>query len=188
MTLVPSTVTGVPVGVSATAVYRHFPDKAALLAALSAEGDEQMAAAFGKAMAKEKPGIAAFNAMGRAYVHFALKNPSLFRLMMTADSKSSMPDSRGRSMLVRAIEDMSGGRAGQQGIRMRGRRCWPLVWLDGTPMPSGDVDLDGIPPNTIHGIELYLGSTTAPARYNINRDNNSCGTILLWRPPGSVPP
>ncbi len=72
------------------------------------------------------------------------------------------------------------GRAGHQGIRMRGRRCWPLVWLDGTPMPSGDVDLDGIPPNTIHGIELYLGSTTAPARYNINRDNNSCGTILLW--------
>jgi TonB family protein len=72
------------------------------------------------------------------------------------------------------------GRAGSQGVRMRGRRCWPLVWLDGTPMPSGDVDLDGIPPNTLHGIELYLGSTTAPARYNINRDNNSCGTILLW--------
>src|SRR5687767_1505575 len=33
------------------------------------------------------------------------------------------------------------GRAGGQGVRMRGRRCWPLVWLDGTPMPSGDVDL-----------------------------------------------
>jgi TonB family protein len=72
------------------------------------------------------------------------------------------------------------GRAGTQGVRMRGRRCWPLVFLDGTPMPSGDVDLDGIPPNTLHGIELYLGSTTAPARYSINRDNNSCGTILLW--------
>jgi TonB family protein len=72
------------------------------------------------------------------------------------------------------------GRAGQQGVRMRGRRCWPLVWLDGTPMPSGDVDLDGIPPNTIHGIELYLGSTTAPFRYSSNRDLSSCGTILLW--------
>ena len=72
------------------------------------------------------------------------------------------------------------GRAGGQGVRMRGRRCWPLVWLDGTPMPSGDVDLDGIPPNTLHGIELYLGSTTAPSRYVTNRDLASCGTILLW--------
>jgi TonB family protein len=71
-------------------------------------------------------------------------------------------------------------RAGGQGVRMRGRRCWPLVWLDGTPMPSGDVDLDGIPPNTLHGIELYLGSTTAPSRYTANRDLGSCGTILLW--------
>src|SRR5262245_36026263 len=61
------------VGVSATAVYRHFPDKAALLGALCAEGDELIAKAFEKAMAKEKPGHDAFNAMGRAYVHFALK-------------------------------------------------------------------------------------------------------------------
>ncbi len=72
------------------------------------------------------------------------------------------------------------GRAGGQGVRMRGRGCWPLVWLDGSPMPSGDVDLDGIPPNTIHGIELYLGSTTAPSRYSAARDLSSCGTILLW--------
>jgi TonB family protein len=72
------------------------------------------------------------------------------------------------------------GRSGGQGVRMRGRRCWPLVWLDGTMMPSGDVDLDGIPPNTLHGIELYLGSTTAPSRYVTNRDLASCGTILLW--------
>lgn len=72
------------------------------------------------------------------------------------------------------------GRAGTQGVRMRGRRCWPLVWLDGTPMPSGEFDLDGVPPNTLHGIELYLGSTTAPSRYSGNRDLSSCGTILLW--------
>lgn len=72
------------------------------------------------------------------------------------------------------------GRAGSQGVRMRGRGCWPLVWLDGSPMPTGDVDLDGIPPNTIHGIELYLGSTTAPTRYSAPRDLSSCGTILLW--------
>lgn len=72
------------------------------------------------------------------------------------------------------------GRGGITAIRLRGRTCWPLVWIDGTPMPSGDVDLDSFSPNTIHGIEVYLGSTTAPARYTYTRDVSSCGTILIW--------
>jgi TonB family protein len=72
------------------------------------------------------------------------------------------------------------GRGRLNGIRLRGRSCWPLVWIDGTPMPSGEVDLDSFSPTSIHGIELYLGSTTAPARYMYTRDVSSCGTILLW--------
>ena len=72
------------------------------------------------------------------------------------------------------------GRGGITGIRLRGRTCWPLIWIDGTPMPSGEVDLDSFSPNTIHGIELYLGSTTAPARYTYTRDVSSCGTVLIW--------
>lgn len=72
------------------------------------------------------------------------------------------------------------GRGNSSGIRMRGRACWPLVWIDGIPMPAGEVDLDSFAPSSIHGIELYLGSTTAPARYTYTRDASSCGTILLW--------
>ncbi len=72
------------------------------------------------------------------------------------------------------------GPAGITGVRMRGRRCWPLVWIDGTPMPAGEVDLDSFAPSTIQGIELYLGSTTAPIRYMSNRDLSSCGTVLIW--------
>lgn len=71
-------------------------------------------------------------------------------------------------------------RGGGMGVRMRGRNCWPLVWLDGVVMPAGEVDLDAFPPNSIHGIELYLGSTTAPAKYTHLRNMSSCGTILLW--------
>jgi TonB family protein len=71
-------------------------------------------------------------------------------------------------------------RGGVTNIRMRGRTCWPLVWVDGTAMPSGDVDIDTFSPSSIHGIEIYLGSTTAPARYTYNRDISSCGTILIW--------
>lgn len=68
-------------GVSATAVYRHFPDKDALLGALAYAGYEQLfdaqdAAAKGKADEEQ-----AFRGVGQAYVHFAVANPDLFRLM-----------------------------------------------------------------------------------------------------------
>lgn len=74
-------------------------------------------------------------------------------------------------------------RAGGGGVvRMRGRTCRPLVWIDGVPMPAGEVDLDAFPVNTLHGIELYLGSTTAPFDYAgpQGMSSSSCGTILLW--------
>jgi len=72
------------------------------------------------------------------------------------------------------------GRAGSTGMRMRGRTCWPLVWIDGTPMPAGEADIDAFVPSSIQGIELYLGATTAPLRYMENRDLSSCGTVLIW--------
>lgn len=79
--------------------------------------------------------------------------------------------------------------AGGSGVRMRGRQCWPIVWLDGLPMGAGETDLDAFPPSTLQGIELYLGATTAPSKYIALRDESSCGTILLWsRGPDTDPP
>ena len=57
-----------------------------LLGALCLEGHGRMAQAFKTAMASAAPGVEAFTAMGRAYVHFALAHPSLFRLMMAQAS------------------------------------------------------------------------------------------------------
>jgi TonB family protein len=71
-------------------------------------------------------------------------------------------------------------RDGSVGVRMRDRTCAPLVWLDGSALPTGQVDLDTFEPSTLEGIELYLGSTAAPARYSWSRDLSNCGTILLW--------
>lgn len=81
-----------------------------------------------------------------------------------------------RSPGVNAVQLRSGGGA----VRMRGRSCRPLVWLDGVPMPAGEVDLDAFPLNTLHGVELYLGSTTAPLDYSVQQHRSSCGSILLW--------
>jgi TonB family protein len=72
------------------------------------------------------------------------------------------------------------GRPGAQSVRMRGRDCRPMVWLDGAPMASADVDLDSFSPVSLEGIEMYLGSTNAPPRYQMARGQSECGTILLW--------
>ncbi len=71
------------VGVSAPAVYRHFPQKSALLAALAAEGLERLGAAQMGAAKAAGYGAEGFNASGRAYVRFALAHPALFRLTMS---------------------------------------------------------------------------------------------------------
>ena len=80
------------VGVSATAVYRHFPDKDALLDALSAEGFERLAAAQHAAAEAAGGGEAGFAATGMAYVRFALANPALFRLAFRATSARNILD------------------------------------------------------------------------------------------------
>lgn len=68
------------VGVSATAVYRHFPDKNALLSALANAGLEQLGR-YQQTAADAGGTGDAFAATGRAYVRWALANPALFRLI-----------------------------------------------------------------------------------------------------------
>lgn len=72
------------VGVSATAVYRHFPDKTALMTALARAGLDRLAAAQHTAADAAGGGRAGFAATGRAYVRFALANPALFRLIFAS--------------------------------------------------------------------------------------------------------
>lgn len=69
------------VGVSATAVYRHFPDKAALMAALAAHGLDMLSQVQHAAYDAAGGGVAGFNATGAAYVRFALLHTALFRLI-----------------------------------------------------------------------------------------------------------
>jgi AcrR family transcriptional regulator len=72
---------GARLGVSRTALYRHFADKAALLEAVATEGfrsfREQLVAAWDQA----GHGTAGLDAMGLAYVRFAVANPAHYRVM-----------------------------------------------------------------------------------------------------------
>jgi len=75
---------GSTLGVSRTALYRHFKDKAALLAAVAAEGFRMLRVELSEAWEREK-GRRGFAAMGVAYVQFAVAHPSHYRVMFGAD-------------------------------------------------------------------------------------------------------
>jgi AcrR family transcriptional regulator len=72
---------GARLGVSRTALYRHFADKRALLAAVSTEGFRTLREQLVKAWEDGGRGREAFEAMGVAYVRFAVANPSHYRVM-----------------------------------------------------------------------------------------------------------
>lgn len=93
------------VGVSPTAVYRHFPDKRALLAALSQAGLAMMGSAQEAAAGSARSDIEALNASGREYVAFAMANPALFRLIFTHAEFGGGPTvgNDRASILLRAI-------------------------------------------------------------------------------------
>jgi AcrR family transcriptional regulator len=72
---------GARLGVSRTALYRHFADKRALLAAVSTEGFRMLRERLVAAWDDGGRGRAAFEAMGVAYVQFAVANPAHYRVM-----------------------------------------------------------------------------------------------------------
>ena len=72
---------GERLGVSRTALYRHFADKQALLTAVAAEGFRTLRASLLEAWETGGHGRAGFDAMGVAYVRFAVTHPSHYRVM-----------------------------------------------------------------------------------------------------------
>ncbi|MBA3578531.1 MAG: carboxypeptidase regulatory-like domain-containing protein [Gemmatimonadaceae bacterium] len=92
------------------------------------------------------------------------------------DESRSLSQLLSRSPGINRVALRSGGGA----VRMRGRACRPLVWIDGVPMPAGEVDLDAFPLNTLHGVELYLGGSNAPIEHTAQNNRSSCGSIMLW--------
>jgi len=72
---------GEKLGVSRTALYRHFPDKSALLAAVGREGFRTLRDRLRHAWRRRGGGQSGLEAMGAAYVQFALDHPSHYRVM-----------------------------------------------------------------------------------------------------------
>jgi AcrR family transcriptional regulator len=72
---------GDEVGVSRSALYRHFADKSALLTAVASEGFRMLRTGLTEAWEAAGKGRTGFEAMGNAYVAFAREHPWHYRVM-----------------------------------------------------------------------------------------------------------
>jgi AcrR family transcriptional regulator len=137
-------------GVSRTALYRHFSDKQALLAAVGREGFLTLGAALTEAWERNGRGRDAFEAMGVAYVRFAVTHPSHYRVMFGRFVESCAKDADFIAAATAAFEVLVDSIVAQQqaGLMRRddpgvvARFIWAVV--HGTAMLAIDGQLRGV--------------------------------------------
>jgi AcrR family transcriptional regulator len=83
---------GQRLGVSRSALYRHFADKQALLATVGKEGFRMLRHVVVQAWEHDGRGRTGFEAMARAYVQFAVEHPSHYRVMFGGFIESAAKD------------------------------------------------------------------------------------------------
>ena len=130
-------------GVSAMAPYNHFPDKAALLAAVANHGFQMLAKiladADDRADARE-----ALIAQGVAFVGFAQANPALFRLMYShqygnADTEAVRAT---YAILAERVTSISPNNASAGVLACRSLvQGMATIALNGRLAPSGPTDI-----------------------------------------------
>jgi AcrR family transcriptional regulator len=139
-------------GVSPGAPYHHFADRAALLAALSTQGYELLAADFAAAKADAGGPVQALTAMVRAYVEFARRQPAYFRLIFRPElwEPEKHPETKAALHTAAGLLEDTVGDCVAAGVVPPARRdaleltAWSLahglasLWLDGMIEDSYD--------------------------------------------------
>lgn len=123
-------------GVSQTAPYNHFSNREGLLAALAAQGFEQLAAGqAAAARANDNPRIA-LERLGYEYIRFACERPKLYRLMFGAgiggegwhyDNLVAEPRSRSFAPLGKVIHRLLPEPVSSGQVENGAMVCWAFV-------------------------------------------------------------
>lgn len=126
---------GERLGVSRTALYRHFSDKQALLAAVGREGFRLLRLTLIGAWEQHGRGRAGFEAMGVAYVNFAAAHPSHYRVMFGRFLESCEKDaefieeakSAFQVLVDSLVEQQQAGLVRRDDPLVQARMIWSLV-------------------------------------------------------------
>lgn len=138
-------------GVSHTAYYHHFPDKASIFAAVAEQGFAGLTDAMTAGAASGGDPLARLHGLGTGYVTYALTHPGVFRLMfrpeLTGIEGASIPPVvSGSWELLRSTvqECQEAGFSTDQPLDLLAILCWTSVHglatllLDGPLGPTGD--------------------------------------------------
>jgi len=126
---------GQTLGVSRTALYRHFADKAALLRAVAQEGFRTLRLELIDAWNQGGRGRTGFDEMGMAYVRFAVAHPAHYRVMFggvvtdhSADPALAAEGAAAFQVLVDAIlSQQQAGLVRQDDPQQLARFIWAIV-------------------------------------------------------------
>ena len=126
---------GARLGVSRSALYRHFADKQSLLATVGKEGFRKLRQALADAWEGNGHGRAGFDAMHRAYVQFAVAHPSHYRVMFGGFIESAAKDDHFISeasaafqvLLDALVEQQNAGDIRRDDPVLMARFVWALV-------------------------------------------------------------
>lgn len=95
------------IGVSRTAPYRHFDDKASLLAAVAEAGYAELIARMQQVRAQEHASpLDRFQEMGVSYIQFATQHPTDYRLMFGADAVRAEDHPQVRAAIRKTHEEL----------------------------------------------------------------------------------
>jgi AcrR family transcriptional regulator len=156
-------------GVSHAAPYKHFPEKGALLAELAMLGFNELRAQLAGAVERPlRSARAELIAAAKAYIQFGTSNPSLYRLMFSADvDKAAFPQLKAAAadafaVLLAILERGQGSGAFKaQPVRGQAAASWALVHgytmleIEGHLLPAqvGAKPLDGALASLLNGLE-----------------------------------
>jgi AcrR family transcriptional regulator len=163
---------GERLGVSRSALYRHFADKQALLEAAGCEGFRMLRQAVADAWEHNGHGRTGFEAMAKSYVQFAVAHPSHYRVMFGGFIESATKDEnlRGEAraafqVLVDAIVDQqNNGLIRRDDPVLIARFTWALV--------------HGISMLVIDGQLRETGQREAVEQYAIERIRASLAAVV----------
>lgn len=126
---------GDELGVSRSALYRHFADKAALLTAVASEGFRMLESALRVSWESNGKGVRGFQAQGEAYVRFALENPWHYRVMFGSgfeleadDAELNANGAAAFAVLVEAlVEQQAQGLVRKEDPQLQANFAWAAV-------------------------------------------------------------